>query len=204
MIEVNLDKGIADLRKLNADLSGQKFNRAVQIGLNEGIRKARTVMVREVIAQFNETAFTPSAVRKGLSIDSARSSNLTAKLLVSGSPLPIRLFSARQTSKGVSVEIMKGKRKVIKSAFITKLGGKRGNHAMARGKYESNQFSFRKKRINKTGPDVPISQLVSVGLPTAIHSEEVPILKRVGEQAEQHTTDRIVHAIERLADGSIT
>lgn len=203
MIEINLDQAIDELRAVNRDISGQAFNKAIRLGLNDGIRKSRTLMVREVLNHFNETAFTPSGVRSALQTENATLNNLTARLGVSGRPLALGYFSPRKTKTGISVEIIKGQRKQVKSAFMVKLGSSRRNMPTARGKYEGNQFQWRNKRINKTGPDTPISKLLSVSLPSAIHSEQVPVIPNVAQELEPYTMQRIEHYLTQMRLGHI-
>lgn len=203
MIEINLDQAIDELRAINRDISGQAFNKAIRLGLNDGIRKSRTLMVREVLNHFNETAFTPSGVRSALQTENATLNNLTARLGVSGKPLALAYFGARQTKTGVSVEIIKGQRKVVKSAFLVKSKGKGRKMPFARGEYNGNQFDFRKKRLNKTGPDLPISKLLSVSLPSAIHSEQVPVIPNVAQELEPYTMQRIEHYLTQMRLGNI-
>ena len=201
MIEINLDQAIDQLREVSRDLSAGEFKRAVRMGLNDGIRKSRTLLVREVIANFNNTAFTPSGVRSALSLSLATNNNLTSKLGISGKPIALAYFGARKTSTGVSVEIIKGQRKVVKSAFMVKPGGRGKAKPFARGQYEGNQFQFRKQRVKRTGPDIPISKLLSVSVPSAVQSNEIPILENISKELEPYTLERIQHHIMRVRLG---
>jgi Prophage minor tail protein Z (GPZ) len=54
-------------------------------------------------------------------------SDLAWRMDVSGRPVPLGEYPSRQTKKGVSVEVTKGRRKLLESAFIRpKKGGGKG------------------------------------------------------------------------------
>jgi hypothetical protein len=202
MIELNLNQAIDQLRGLNQDLSPREFKKAIRLGLNDGIKKSRTLMVREVLAHYNNTAFTSSGVRSAISLNLANAGNLTASLGLSGKPISLAYFGARKTKTGVSVEILKGQRKIIKSAFMLKAGGRGRNIPFARGKYEGNKFQFRKNREVSTGPDLPIGKLLSISIPSAVRSNDVPILLNIQRELEPFTIARITHHIEQIKLGT--
>lgn len=201
MIEININNAIDELREVSRDLSAGEFKRAVRMGLNDGIRKSRTLLVREIISNFNNTAFTPSGVRSAISLSMATNFNLTSKLGISGKPIALAYFGARKTQTGVSVEIIRGQRKVVKSAFMVKVGGRGKAKPFARGQYEGNQFKFRKERVKRTGPDMPISKLLSVSIPSAVRSNDVPVLENVAKELEPYTMQRIQHHVEQVRLG---
>lgn len=58
-----------------------------------------------------------STIKKGLRIARASPGALKATVIASGRPIPLVQFGARQTSKGVTVNVLKG-RKLIAGAFI--------------------------------------------------------------------------------------
>lgn len=61
----------------------------------------------------------------------------------------------------VEVEVKKGSRQVINSAFFLRTGG--GTVIAARGEYKKpTQFNFRTRRVSSTGSDLPIDVLQSV------------------------------------------
>ncbi|MGI9161080.1 MAG: hypothetical protein ACR2K1_15140, partial [Saprospiraceae bacterium] len=115
-------------------------------------------------------------------------------LLAKGSPLPLIGFGARQTKRGVSVNIM-GTRKLIKSAFILNLS-KGGRGVFGRGTYSGGEFQFRHKRIRKTGSDLPITQLTSVSVPKAMSNNIV--LKNLAEVINTKFPGRLTHELMRI------
>ncbi len=65
-------------------------------------------------------------IKQGLSISRAAPSKLRAAVIARGRPIPLVEFSARQTSRGVSVSVLHG-RKTIAGAFIAVMpNGHRG------------------------------------------------------------------------------
>ena len=115
-------------------------------------------------------------------------------LLAKGSPLPLIGFNARQTKRGVSVNIM-GARATVKKAFIGTLrNGGRG--VFARGTYSGSEFQFRTKRIRKSGSDLPITELKTVSIPKALGNSVV--IKHLTEKINTHFPGRLTHELMRL------
>lgn len=108
---------------LRKEIAGPATVRA----LNGTVAQAKTAMSREIRAEFNLSA---GKVNQALRIVKASAFkggyNITAALespSQRGRSLNLINFSARQTSKGVSVKIKKsGGRKLIRSAFIANAG----------------------------------------------------------------------------------
>jgi hypothetical protein len=65
-------------------------------------------------------------IKKALKVVKATQGNLRATVVASGKPIPLILYGARATAKGVTVSVLKG-RKVIAGAFIATMpGGHKG------------------------------------------------------------------------------
>jgi len=65
-------------------------------------------------------------IKKGIRVRRATKSEMRAAVVATGKPVPLIQYSARQTAKGVSVSVLKG-RKVIAGAFIATMpSGHRG------------------------------------------------------------------------------
>lgn len=125
MIALKVDlKGITALR-------GRNIERAMV----KALRKAGATALRDMRAEAAKLVRTRKAmkagtVRKALKMVNAKGSNidrLSWTLLVSGKPVPLSAYPVRQTKKGVSAQINKGARKLIKGAFIaTMASGHKG------------------------------------------------------------------------------
>ena len=100
-------------------------------------------------------------VKKGLRVQRATQGSKRASVIASGRPIPLIKYTARQTSKGVTVNVQKG-RKLIAGAFIATMpsghqgvyvreaGGKH-RKVNARGKASWHQLPIREL----FGPSVP-------------------------------------------------
>lgn len=102
-----------------------------------------------------------------------------------------KMRTMRQAIKrpiGMSVEVRKGKPKVVRSAFQI---GKFGRAVFARGQYKPSSFEFRNKRATKSGPDMPIDVLNSTSVATMALTKRVqdkwegPIQKKYEEELQR-------------------
>ena len=96
-------KGLSErvtVRALNKTLTGVKTDASAEI---------RTVVTAK-----------KAAVDETFKIQKASTGNMTAMISSTGKPLALIDYSARQTQKGVSVQVRKDRsRKIVQSAFIT-------------------------------------------------------------------------------------
>jgi hypothetical protein len=153
-IDINVSDAIYKLRREFRDLATSQFNLAVARAINHTIAKAKTAASKDIRGQYKVKAKDLSGK---LAISKATRVTQTGMIRVSAKPLPIVAFGARQTRKGVSVNIT-GKRKVIKSAFIaTMKSGHKG--VFVRGAYKGSELTYRTKRIKKKGADLPIEEV---------------------------------------------
>jgi len=83
--------------------------------LNKVAGNVRTASSRAVRARRGLPA---SAVNKSMVIVRANRSKLRSSLVVRGRPIGLKDYKARQTRKGVTVEVTRGQRKLVGSAFI--------------------------------------------------------------------------------------
>ena len=59
-----------------------------------------------------------AAVNKTMTVQRASRATLVSRLIVSGRPIDLKNYKARQSSRGVTVSVTKGERKLIEGAFI--------------------------------------------------------------------------------------
>lgn len=204
MIEVNVDQAVAELRHANRDLYQGIYEDAVRRALNESITRGRRNLGAIIIRHYNSAAFTPTAVRSGLIIERARRGKLTARIWVSGKPLPITYFSPRQTPQGITVEIIKGRRKLLRSAFRVKFGGKGTRWVVGRGQYGSGRFSWRKERLKPyPAPDLPVGKLMTTSLPGTLTSEITQPLDELSADLQQYYPTRLAHNVQAIRLGHV-
>jgi hypothetical protein len=107
----------SNVRQVAMDIlaGAQESTPALVRALNKTATQVRTRASREIrAAGYNLKA---ADVKKALTIKRASSGELVASVIAKGRPIPLIKYGARQTARGVSVQVMKG-RKVIAHAFI--------------------------------------------------------------------------------------
>lgn len=138
----------SDLRQAVARLEsdvGAQLGAAAARALNRSAVTTRAEAARKIRERYNLKVGTAKAQMR---IDRASRNRLTAQVIVSGRPIPLFEFSARAGAAGVSVEILRGKRRTLKGRFLARM--KSGHQ----GVYE-----------RKGKPRLPIRELFTVGLP---------------------------------------
>jgi len=110
-----------------------------------------------------------SDIKSGIRIQRATAGTPRAALIAKGRPVPLIKYSARETSKGVSVNVLKG-RKLIAGAFIATMpGGHRGVFVRdGHGKH---------KKVKKGGRvswhELPIRELFGPSIPDSLANAQV-------------------------------
>jgi hypothetical protein len=129
--------------------------RALVRGLNKTAANVRTSASRAIRERRSLSAKT---VNQALAIRKASNAKLVSSLVVTGRPIPLKEYKARETRKGVTVSVTPGARKLIEHAgnrgfIVQKIGG----HVFAREG---------KSRL-------PIKKLFGPSLPSTFVQEEV-------------------------------
>lgn len=141
-----------------------------------------------------------ATIKRGISVTRASPRNLAATVVARGNPLPLIEFSARPTSKGVSVSVLQG-RKTIAGAFIATMpSGHRGvfvrqegaqhRKMTTRGKVSWHALSIREL----FGPAVPdglanskvqaeLQRLVAERFPAILEREHAWLARKVGRRS---------------------
>lgn len=199
MIRIDARPAVKSLKELMAKLSPQQIARAQTSAINRTIAMVKTGAGREIRSVY---AIKASGMMKRLPIKLATASKPSASMSAEKRPLPLKEFAPRQTKKGVSITILKGQRKLVKSAFIQNVGGSQGIYA--RGRYQKgnkyDDFNFRKKRESPTGPDLVINQLRSLSLVAAVMHDSVEA--RIRQDVDSNLGPRLVHEMQRLINKS--
>jgi hypothetical protein len=153
----SMDRIIADMGRVKSEV----VQKATPIALNKVAAQVKTSAAQSMRdAGYNLKV---SAIKKGLTITRATSGRLTATVVASGRPIPLIAYGARQTGKGVSVDVLHG-RKLIAGAFIATM---RSGH---KGIYV--RVGNRHKRVMKAGKPVwsalPIRELFGPSVPDGL------------------------------------
>lgn len=131
----------------------EQYPQAVARTLNRTATTARAEAARLINGVYNIRI---GAAKDQMRIERATRRDLRARVRVSGRPIPLIDFSARQTGKGVSVKV-KNARKVVSHAFIATMP--RTGHT---GVF-----------VRKGKGRLPIRQLFSLSLPAAFTQKEI-------------------------------
>lgn len=160
----------ASAREFIASVEGFKkntMNKAAAIALNRTAEGVRVDGGREIRARFKIKMAT---VNKSFSITKASADRLVAVVNVRGRPLNLGNFGARQTRKGVSVQV-KGTRKLIPHAFIVKVASRDGESTFG--------VVFIRDAHGRARPArLPIKALTSVDVPGVFSLKEVQQIMR--------------------------
>lgn len=165
----NFDVDLSELRKLGVDFKiFRKASEAATVrALNKTLIGVRTDSVREIREMAPLKAL---VIRKTMSIKRAKPSLQTGQVVSKGERLNLIHYKARQTKKGVTVQISKDKpRTLVPGAFIAQPHG--GRQVFRRDNYSCDYGPRKMKRKNipwaklpkkyrlpihrKTGPAVP-------------------------------------------------
>ena len=183
------------------DTAPQKvLSRAINDTL-AGVKTDASAAIRTIITAKK------SGVDKAMTISKALPSYLQGSVQVSGSPLPLAVYSARQTQKGVSVQVRRDRpRKVIPNTFIATVrteeqrdivgfAGHTGVfwrkwHAYGPGKKGKNMGKKAWKKFGE-GYRLPIEQKFGPRIPDIL--ENAPVMAVVLAKAD----DRIHKAVEK-------
>jgi hypothetical protein len=157
---INIDVR-SDLNAVIVGLQGYRqelIDGAVVRALNRTATTVRAEAAREINDEYPGLKI--GVVKDRIRIQQATKVTLRTIISVSGRPIPIVEFAARQTRDGVTVNV-KGKRKLLRGAFIATMpGGHRG-------------VFFRRGRGGKRAARLPIDQVFSISLPVAFSNKKV-------------------------------
>jgi hypothetical protein len=158
----SMDRIIADAQKKQREVRTVAAPRAI----NKMIAQVKTGAAREIRDAGYKLKV--SDIKKGLKLSYATASSLTARVTASGKPIPLAAYGARQTAKGVSVDVLHG-RKVITHAFIATMPSGHKGVFIRVGKQH-------KKRAGKGGTiwsGLPIKELFGPSVPDGMANAAV-------------------------------
>ncbi len=143
--------------------SERAIDAATVTALNRTMSSVQTEASRLIRDRYTIKA---SVAKKQMRISRASKSRLFADLIVSGRRIPLIEFAARQTRKGVTVNVTR-QRKLVRGVFIARM---KSGHV---GVYE------------RLGPKrLPIQELLSISLPKAFTQKQilVAVSKKAAER----------------------
>lgn len=191
-VDIRVNKRqLAALQRMLAHIPNA-LPRVLTRSLNKVGRYGRTKIVRTVSRKINVKQ--GELRRRNVTISKATFRRLVAKLKITGSRLPLSLFRAKQSRRGVSYSVGRGfRRKTIRGAFIRKMrSGHRGvfrrkdewTHRYPRGRGSGRKHGL--PIVELRGPSVPLvaDQIAKLG--EAILGKEL--------------ADRLMREIETQAD----
>lgn len=192
---VTIDPG--DLRKAKALLSGIKGGvpRVIARALNKTLTGVRKDAVKEI-----QKTITPKAkvIRKTFKISKATVFRPTGVILSTGKPLGLIHFKARQTKKGVTLQIKKKEpRKFLKHAFIATMPS--GHKGVFWREYKGTRGATRKGMAYAAIPRkyrLPIKELYGPRVPDILSNE--PVMKPILDKAKRRLRKNFSHELNFL------
>lgn len=198
MIAVNVRTNAADVVLDMLAGARDMQDKAMVSALNKMADQVKVATSREVrAAGYNLKA---AAIKKGLKVRRASAGNLRSSVVASGRPIPLIQYGARQTAKGVTVNVLNG-RKLIKGAFIATMRSghtgvfvrePNGKHkkVMSGGKASWHQLPIREL----FGPAVPdglaskavqqaLQQMILEKFPAILQRESAWLNRKLGNRA---------------------
>jgi hypothetical protein len=173
MLHIDASKAIREIKALHSHLTSNEVSRAISLAFNATLSKQKTFLRKEIQAKYPDIALSVAGFNagKGIEVKRATRRKVYAVLTVSSKRIPLVFYKAKQigdpaNGEGVSVEVLKGKRKIIPFAFLVK-GRLPRKQVMAKGNYGKDSFNVRRKRVRSGKSDLPITTLVgpAVGRP---------------------------------------
>lgn len=162
-------EGLDELTRLKESLRPTQVNTATRMAINDTLRWSNTRIRQTVQETYNikTKRVLDKDEKKGLVPRFASASKLWGVITAGHRPINMAsLLRTRQVGSGVSVEVMKGTRQTIQSAFLLPNGA-----VVARGEYpERGTFVFRHgagERTENTQGNDAFSPLQTISIATA-------------------------------------
>lgn len=156
-----------DVQALMSSLPSKIVIPATVRALNKTAANVRTSASTAIRKRISLSA---AVVRDGIVIRKATKDKLQSSLVISGKPIDLKNFKAKQTKRGVTVAIKPGKRTLYRGTFIISESAgpqRKGSRQNRVTKLGGNVF----KRQGKSR--LSITKLVGPSLPTVFSTDEV-------------------------------
>lgn len=151
-MQISVSHNLSSVALAYKDLADKYVNQATVRALNKTATTVRAEAARKIGREYNIKI---GAAKSQMWITQANRGRVKATITVSGRPIPLVEFDARQVRGGVSVKV-KGTRKVVRGAFIATM---RTGH---RGVF-----------VRTSGRRLPIRQLFALSLPVAFSQKQI-------------------------------
>lgn len=173
-VTLDIDPLLGSIKRLGTGLAGKAITRS----LNRTIAGVKTDATRAVVA---ELTLKPKDIRRDLSVRRARLTQLEAALDVRIRPTGLIKFRARQTRRGVTVQVKKrGGRQRLRHSFIAKM--------------PSGHVGVFTRR--KGAGRLPIGELFSTSAGRYLDDDQV--LAPIGEAAQARFTKQLLSQVDLL------
>jgi hypothetical protein len=193
MIHIDTRDAIKAMKTLKSALTGRQRNKAIALAFNDAMKLGRRELGKEVRKEYTVKL---SGISKATRLQRATLNKQFAVLTTVGKPLPLERFSVRPIKSGLSIQVIKGKRNIVRSAFMQKIKRKR---AFARGEYKSGGgFQFRNKRVTKTGNDLPMNNLLGPSLPSMIGSDATNLERSLGTLISDRADEKLIDFFNKI------
>lgn len=183
----NMRDVLAGMRSMTSDVT----QRATVLALNRSIDRAYTEAAREARAAGYNMRI--SDIKALLRRTRASAASQIATLTASGRPVPLIKYGARQTSRGVTVQVLNG-RKLIPGAFIATMpSGHTGVYVR-----DANAKHKKVKRAGHTSwHALPIRELFGPSVPDMFVNYQVS--ESIMDLIDAEFTKRFEHELTRLS-----
>lgn len=214
MLTIETKDATQQLQAAFRSLNPANVKIATSRAINHTIAKTRTAVSKEIRSIYRMAA---SDVRDATEVRKANTSTLTAYLMASASPLSLSKFNPVQNRgniqtrriggkrggfastrlrragvSGVTIEVVKGQKTTIASAFVRIFGSGKAT-VMARGAYSGGKFEFSKART-------PIAALNTKSIYFAAIADDVQ--KRVEPTTSADYSARLIHELSKGLDNA--
>lgn len=207
-ILIETDQAIAALKDTLGRLKKGVMEDVIAKSLNSAMTKARRASYDEIKKVYNIRQI--SDVTSKLHGTKATPGRMETRLYADRRGLQLAYFQPAQESGGkkrISVEVRKGERKTLKSAFWAKANKDKGNEInsiFVRGAYSGSKMEYRDKRApGLLGPDLPIALMRSTSPMDMLRDKAV--VERINDVAaiafNKSLTSRIKRILAKQAQG---
>ena len=199
MIYIDAKTAIRNASNAHRELKGSRRARAIASALNVVARKARVEASKDIRGTYKMRA---KDIRKSQSVRKATAKGgseptISAAMITVGRPLPIMAFRPTKIKDGISVNIM-GRRKRFPGAFIaTMKSGHTG--VFVKGRYTSGKLVGRRRRLVSSGDDLPITEVKTTAIPTALSNPKVisVLQRKVAEELPKELKRSFAYFLSR-------
>jgi len=189
----------ADLREIERAMKGIKNGYATVVSgaINKTLIGVKTDTKSEIR---KDVTVKSSAIARTIKLARASKIRISGALKSTGGFVPLINYSARQTKKGVTVQITKGgPRKLWPGAFITTIGTHKGVFSRKKPPYKtraSNKLPW--KRFGKKYR-LPLEEQFGPRIPGIFAKDKViePVLKKAGDRIKKELNRRLIFEMSK-------